>query len=66
MKGKVKWFQKKKGIGFIIPEDGSPDVFIHYSHINGDGFKLLNPEDEVTFELINSDKGPIAHNILKI
>ncbi len=66
MKGKVKWFQKKKGIGFIVPEDGSPDVFVHYSHIVSEGFKLLNPDDEVSFELVDSDKGPIAHNIIKI
>lgn len=66
MKGKVKWFQKKKGIGFIIPEDNSSDVFIHYSNIVGDGFKILNQDDEVSFDLVNLGKGPIAQNIIKI
>ncbi len=66
MKGKVKWFQKKKGIGFIIPEDNSPDVFIHYSNIIGEGYKVLNQDDEVTFDLVNLGKGPIAQNIIKI
>jgi len=66
MKGKVKWFQKKKGIGFIIPEDNSQDVFIHYSNIVGDGFKILNQDDEVSFDLVNLGKGPIAQNIIKI
>lgn len=65
-KGKVKWFNKKKGIGFIFSDNDSIDIFIHYSNIVGDGYKVLEENDEVFFELEDSEKGPIAKNIKKI
>jgi len=63
--GVVKWFDAKKGYGFISQEDG-PDVFLHFSSINMDGFKTLNEGDRVTFDLEESDRGPVAKNVAKI
>ena len=62
--GHVKWFNNAKGYGFIIQE-GGPEVFVHYSAIQGDGYKTLNEGDEVTFEISESDKGPQATNVVK-
>jgi CspA family cold shock protein len=64
-KGKVKWFNDKKGFGFIIPDDGSKDLFVHHSSILGDGFKTLAEGQEVDFETENTDKGPKAVNVQK-
>ncbi|MDB2315412.1 cold shock domain-containing protein [bacterium] len=61
--GKVKWFQDAKGWGFIKPDDGSDDVFAHYSAINSDGFKSLKEGQAVTFEVIQGAKGRQAANI---
>ncbi len=61
--GKVKWFDEKKGFGFIEQEDG-PDVFVHYSAISGDGFKTLQEGQRVTFDISDGDKGPQATNVL--
>lgn len=61
--GKVKWFDTKKGFGFIQQENG-PDVFVHYSTIGGDGFKNLEEGQAVEFELIDSPKGPKAQNVI--
>ena len=60
--GVVKWFSNKKGYGFIAQEDGT-DVFVHFTGINGDGFKSLQEGDQVTFEIEQGDKGPAAVNV---
>lgn len=63
MKGTVKWFNDQKGFGFITPEDGSKDVFVHHSAINMDGFKTLAENQQVEFEIEQTDKGPRAANV---
>lgn len=61
--GTVKWFNAEKGFGFIAPEDGSPDVFAHYSAITGSGYKSLDENQKVEFDLAQGPKGPQAENI---
>ncbi|GAA2178858.1 cold-shock protein [Brooklawnia cerclae] len=61
--GTVKWFNGDKGYGFIAPEDGSADVFAHYSAINGGGFRSLNEGDRVSYDVQQGQKGPQAANI---
>ena len=63
--GIVKWFDNRKGYGFIEQEDG-PDVFVHHSGINATGFKSLNDGDSVTFNVEQGQKGPAAVNVTKI
>lgn len=65
MKGKVKWFSNQKGYGFVTTEDGK-DVFVHYSVIQGDGYKTLNEGQEVEFEVTEGPKGQQASNVTKI
>ncbi len=60
--GKVKWFNEQKGFGFIEQESG-PDVFVHYSGIQGGGFKTLAEGDEVEFDVVEGPKGPKAENV---
>jgi CspA family cold shock protein len=62
--GTVKWFNESKGFGFISPSDGSADVFVHFSAIQGSGFKVLTEGQEVTFETENGQKGPQAANVV--
>jgi len=66
MKGKVKWFNESKGYGFIEKEDGSGDVFVHFSAIKSEGFKTLHEGERVEFEIVDSDKGPKAVNVVKM
>ena len=60
--GTVKWFNNRKGYGFIEQENG-PDVFVHHSGINSEGFRTLNEGDQVTFDIEQGEKGPSAINV---
>jgi len=64
--GTVKWFNAEKGYGFITPEDGSKDVFVHFSAIQGEGYKSLNEGQKVEFEKTTGQKGPQASNVRPI
>ena len=63
--GKVKWFDNKKGFGFIA-QDAGQDVFVHHTSILGAGFKTLQEGETVDFEIVNSDKGPKAQNVQRL
>jgi CspA family cold shock protein len=65
VKGTVKWFNESKGFGFIAREDGG-DVFVHFSEIEGEGYKSLAEGEEVTFEVVDSPKGPKAAHVVKM
>ncbi len=65
MQGKVKWFNSEKGFGFI-EVDGGNDVFVHFSAIQGDGFKTLEEGQDVGFEIVDGDRGPQAANVVKL
>jgi CspA family cold shock protein len=62
--GTVKWFNDKKGYGFITPENGQKDCFVHFSAIQGEGFKSLKEGQRVEFEIVDGDKGPSAQNVV--
>lgn len=64
-KGTVKWFNAKKGFGFLCDEEGN-DIFVHFSAINMDGFKVLEEGDTVEFEVVEGNKGPQAANVVKM
>ena len=64
-KGKVKWFNNRKGFGFIQQEDG-PDLFVHFSSINSDGYRSLNEGEEVTFDVEDGERGPKAVNVSRV
>jgi cold shock protein len=61
--GTVKWFSTEKGYGFISPDDGSEDVFVHHTGIAGEGFKNLEEGEKVTYEVTQGRKGPQAENV---
>ncbi|BBC68644.1 hypothetical protein MMRN_55400 [Mycobacterium marinum] len=64
--GTVKWFNAEKGFGFIAPEDGSADVFVHYTEIQGSGFRTLEENQKVEFEIGHSPKGPQATGVRSV
>ena len=64
--GTVKWFNAEKGWGFIAPDGGGPDVFAHYSAITSSGFRTLDEDQKVEFEIVQGPKGPQASNISPI
>jgi CspA family cold shock protein len=64
--GVVKWFNERKGFGFIVRDSGDGDIFVHYSAITGDGFKTLNEGDRVEFVVTQGDKGPAAGEVRKL
>ncbi|WWO97184.1 MAG: transcription antiterminator/RNA stability regulator CspE [Candidatus Dasytiphilus stammeri] len=66
IKGSVKWFNESKGFGFITPEDGSKDVFVHFSAIQSNGFKTLTEGQRVEFEITTGAKGPAAANVILV
>ncbi len=66
IKGTVKWFNATKGYGFIAPEDGSKDVFVHHSAIQMEGYASLNENDQVEFTVEASPKGPQAVDVVKV
>ena len=65
IRGKVKWFNNSKGFGFIGRPDG-PDVFVHYTAVNSQGYKSLQEGEEVEFEIVQGTKGPQAENVTKV
>ena len=64
--GTVKWFNDAKGFGFITPEDGSKDLFVHHSSIEGEGFKTLSEGQSVEFDVVQGTKGPAAEKVRAI
>jgi CspA family cold shock protein len=64
--GTVKWFNEAKGFGFITPQDGSKDCFVHHSAIQGKGFKTLAEGEKVEFDIVEGKKGPAAENVLRL
>ena len=64
--GTVKWFNDAKGFGFISPEAGERDCFVHYSAIEGDGFRSLTEGDQVEFDMVDGPKGPAAEKVIRV
>ena len=65
-KGTVKWFNEKKGYGFIVPDGQNQDVFVHYSAIHAEGFKTLSEGDKVQFEIFQDVKGARARDVVRV
>jgi cold shock protein len=65
-KGTVKWFNADKGFGFITPEGGAKDCFVHHSAIQGDGYKSLDEGEQVEFDVVQGQKGPAAENVSRL
>ncbi len=66
IRGTVKWFSAEKGYGFITPENGSSDIFVHYSAIQGAGYRALDEGTKVEFEVVEGPKGKQASTVLKV
>lgn len=64
--GTVKWFDERKGYGFIEQEDGGEDVFVHFSALQGEGYKTLDEGQQVQFDIVAGQKGPQAANVAKV
>jgi cold shock protein len=64
--GTVKWFNEAKGFGFITPEGGAKDCFVHHTAIQGQGFKTLGEGEKVEFEIVEGQKGPAAQNVVRL
>jgi CspA family cold shock protein len=65
-KGTVKWFNDQKGFGFITPDDGSNDCFVHHNSIQAEGFKTLAEGAQVEFDVVQGEKGPAAENVVAV
>ena len=64
--GTVKWFNDSEGFGFLTRDDGEKDVFVHYSAIQGDGFRSLTEGQRVEFDVVDTQKGPAAENVVRL
>jgi len=64
--GTVKWFNDRKGFGFLAREDGEKDCFVHFSSIQGDGYRSLREGEKVEFDVVDGDKGPAAENVTRV
>lgn len=65
-KGTIRWFDNKKGYGFVQKESDGKDLFVHYSAIAMEGYKTLKAKEEVTFDIVQGDKGPQAANVVRV